>query len=82
MSSQLLIVPLKKALEVDIAQPLKDLINSSYNGNNANAIDHSDAITKLGNLRRSALGRVFDDAESLEIIYKYANSSNRQFVHD
>lgn len=70
--SVLLVVPLKKTFAVDIGKPLKNLINSSYNGNNANVIDHSDAINELNNLRNTALGRPCIKQESLETIYKYA----------
>lgn len=69
--SVLLIVPLKKTYQVDITNPLKKLINSSYNGNNANAIDHSDAINELSKLRITALDRPCVKYEQLDIIYKY-----------
>lgn len=69
--SALLVVPLKKTFPVDIAKPLKDLINSSYNGNNANVIEHSKAINELSKLRNMALQRSCIKYESLEIIYKY-----------
>lgn len=67
----LLVVPLKKAFEVDIVNPLKDLIQNSYNGNNANAFDYSDAIIEFSGLRRSALQRSFGKPDSLEILHKY-----------
>lgn len=69
--SALLVVPMKKAYPVDIAKPLKNLINSSYNGNNASVMNHTDALNALNELRNMALGRLCIKYESLEIIYKY-----------
>lgn len=69
--SALLVVPLKKTFPVDIVKPLNDLINCSYNGNNANVIDHSEAINELSKLRNAALERSCIKYESLEIIYKF-----------
>ncbi|XP_055315725.1 programmed cell death 6-interacting protein-like [Sitodiplosis mosellana] len=67
----LLVVPLKKTFEVDIAKPLKNLINRSYNGNNANVIDHSEAVNELSKLRNTALVRPCITIDSLETIYNY-----------
>lgn len=69
--SGLLVVPMKKAYEVDISGPLKNLISHSYNGNNASAVDHTDAINELNKLRNSALIRTSIKIESLEKLYKY-----------
>lgn len=70
--SELLVVPLKKPSEVDVVKPLKNLIQSSYSGSDANAVDHSEAINEFSKLRNTAIWKAFEKYESsLEIIYGY-----------
>lgn len=71
--SELLVVPLKKPSEVDVVKPLKNLIQSSYSGNDsANAVDHSEAINEFSKLRNTAIWKAFEKYESsLEILYGY-----------
>lgn len=68
--SELLVVPLKKPSEVDVVKPLKNLIQSSYSGNDAaNAADHSEAINEFSKLRNTAIWKAFEKYESsLEIL--------------
>uniref|UniRef100_A0A182QIB3 BRO1 domain-containing protein n=1 Tax=Anopheles farauti TaxID=69004 RepID=A0A182QIB3_9DIPT len=69
----LLSVPMKKPSEVDLAKPLKTLIQSNYRNLEAqqmNAI--SEAISELNQLRNTAVWKVFDKQESgLELNYRY-----------
>uniref|UniRef100_A0A182NM28 BRO1 domain-containing protein n=1 Tax=Anopheles dirus TaxID=7168 RepID=A0A182NM28_9DIPT len=69
----LLSVPLKKPSEVDLAKPLKTLIQSNYRNLEAqqmNAI--GEAISELNQLRNTAVWKVFDKQESgLELNYRY-----------
>ncbi|XP_031617798.1 programmed cell death 6-interacting protein [Contarinia nasturtii] len=71
--SELLVVPLKKPSEVDVVKPLKNLIQSSYSGNDAaNASDHSESINEFSKLRNSAIWKAFEKYESsLDILYGY-----------
>lgn len=69
--SELLVVPLKKPSEVDVVKPLRNLIQSSY-ANDANAVDHSEAINEFSKLRNTAIWKAFEKYESsLEILYGY-----------
>lgn len=66
--SELLAVPLKKPNEVNVTQPLKNLIQSSYNANDANAVD-SDTLAAFSKLRNVAIWKVFEKTDSaLEVI--------------
>lgn len=70
--SELLVVPLKKPYDVDVVKPLKNLIQSSYSGNDANATDHSGVIEEFSKLRSAAIWKAFEKYESsLEIVYGY-----------
>lgn len=70
--SELLVVPLKKSSEVDVVKPLKNLIQSSYSGDDANAVDHSEAINEFSKLRNSAIWKAFEKNEiSLETLCGY-----------
>lgn len=69
--TELLVVPLKKPSEVDVVKPLKNLIQSSY-ANDANAVDHSEAINEFSKLRNTAIWKAFEKYESsLEIVNGY-----------
>ncbi|XP_050073837.1 programmed cell death 6-interacting protein [Anopheles maculipalpis] len=69
----LLSVPLKKPSEVDLAKPLKTLVQSNYRNlapEQLNVIN--DAISELNQLRNTAVWKVFDKQESgLELNYRY-----------
>lgn len=68
--SELLIVPLKKPAEVNIA-PLENLIQSAYNSNShENAVNYSEAVTEFGKLRNIAIWKFFEKHEgTLEVVY-------------
>lgn len=68
--SELLVVPLKKPAEVNIA-PLDNLIQSAYNSNSpANAVNYSEAVNEFGKLRNIAIWKFFEKHEgSLEVVY-------------
>lgn len=67
--SELLVVPLKKPSEVDVIRPLKNLIQSSYNANDSNAFDHTEALTAFSKQRNVAIWRAFEKFDSsLEVI--------------
>lgn len=70
--SDLLVVPLKKPAEVNIA-PLENLIQSAYNSNSpANAVNYSEAVSEFGKLRNVAIWKFFEKHEgSLEVVYGY-----------
>ncbi|XP_065157108.1 programmed cell death 6-interacting protein-like, partial [Atheta coriaria] len=64
-------VPLKKPTDVDIVQPLKNLLQARYSTADQ-PLDYSDAINDLSKLRSNAIWRAFEKYESsLEIIYGY-----------
>lgn len=64
-------VPLKKPSDVDIVNPLKNLIQSRYSTADKPE-DYSDAINELAKLRSNALWRAFEKYESsLEVLYCY-----------
>lgn len=70
--SELLVVPLKKPSEVDVVKPLKNLIQSSYNTNDGNVSDHSEAINEFAKLRNTAIWKAFEKYDtSLEILNGY-----------
>ncbi|XP_035793216.1 programmed cell death 6-interacting protein-like [Anopheles albimanus] len=70
---ELLTVPLKKPSEVDIAKPLKTLIQSNYRNLEADKLNAiNEAVSELNLLRNAAVWKVFDRQESgLEINYRY-----------
>lgn len=69
-TTYLLHIPLKRASEVNIVKPLKNLISSHYNSSD-NPEDYSEAINELQKLRNHALWKVLDKYDnSLEVIYK------------
>lgn len=69
--SELLVVPLKKPSEVDVAKPLTNLIQSAYNSAADTAVDHSEAVNEFSKLRNTAIWKAFEKYESsLEILYK------------
>ena len=72
--AELLSVPLKKPTDVDIAKPLKNLIDSSYSTADKQE-DYSEQINEFSKLRNTALWRAFEKYESsLEVIYRYDSS--------
>uniref|UniRef100_A0A182JEU6 Uncharacterized protein n=1 Tax=Anopheles atroparvus TaxID=41427 RepID=A0A182JEU6_ANOAO len=70
---ELLSVPLKKPSEVDVAKPLKTLIQSNYQNLEADKLNAiNEAISELNTLRNAAVWKVFDKQESgLELNYRY-----------
>lgn len=68
--SELLVVPLKKPSEVNIA-PLNNLIQSAYNSNSPdNSANYSEAVNEFGKLRNIAIWKFFEKHEgSLEVVY-------------
>lgn len=65
----LMAVPTKRASEVNIVKPLRNLISSHYNSAD-NPEDYTEAINELGKLRSQALWKVLDKYDnSLELIY-------------
>lgn len=69
--AELISVPLKKPSEVDVENPLKNLIQSRYSTADKPE-DCSEAIAEFAKLRNNAIWRVFEKYESsLEIIYRY-----------
>ncbi|KAK5650698.1 hypothetical protein RI129_001727 [Pyrocoelia pectoralis] len=69
--ADLLSVPLKKPSEVDIVNPLKNLIQSRYSTADQPE-DYSEQINEFSKLRNNAIWRAFEKYESsLEVIYSY-----------
>ncbi|KAG4067035.1 hypothetical protein HA402_000026 [Bradysia odoriphaga] len=70
--SELLVVPLKKPSEVNIA-PLDNLIQSAYSSNSpGTAASYSEAVNEFGKLRNVAIWKFFEKHEgSLEVVYGY-----------
>lgn len=63
-------VPLKKASDIDLLKPLKNLITSRYQ--TADQESYVSAINDLARLRNSAVCRTLDNHESsLETLYRY-----------
>ncbi|XP_050540794.1 programmed cell death 6-interacting protein [Daktulosphaira vitifoliae] len=70
-NTYLLSVPVKRASDVNIVKPLKNLISSHYNSSD-NPEDYTEAINELSKLRNQALWKVLDKYDnSLELIYSY-----------
>lgn len=68
--AELISVPLKKPTDVDIAKPLKNVIDSTYSSSDKHE-DYSDQIKELSKLRSAAVWIVFEKYESsLEVIYR------------
>lgn len=68
--SDLLSVPLKKPSEVDLAKPLKNLIQSRYSTADKPE-DYSEAINEFSKLRNNAIWKAFEKYESsLEVVYR------------
>ncbi|CAI6349534.1 unnamed protein product [Macrosiphum euphorbiae] len=71
LTTSLLMVPTKRASEVNIVKPLRNLISSHYNSAD-NPEDYTEAINELSKLRSQALWKVLDKYDnSLELIYTY-----------
>jgi len=69
LTTSLLAVPTKRASEVNIVKPLRNLISSHYNSAD-NPEDYTEAINELSKLRSQALWKVLDKYDnSLELIY-------------
>ncbi|KAG4068119.1 hypothetical protein HA402_001544 [Bradysia odoriphaga] len=70
--SELLVVPLKKPAEVNIA-PLRNLIQSAYQSNSPEtAFSYSEAVSEFGKLRNIAIWKFFEKHESsLEVVCGY-----------
>lgn len=65
-------IPLKKASDIDVLKPLKNLITSRYQ--TADQESYVSAINDLARLRSSAVCRTLDNHESsLETLYRYAH---------
>lgn len=70
LSADTIGIPLKKASDIDILKPLKNLITSRYQ--TAEQESYVGAINELAKLRTSAVCRTLDYHESsLETIYRY-----------
>lgn len=68
--AELLAVPLKKATDVDMVKPLRNLLAATYGGATP-APDHADALQELARLRSNALWKVYDKTcASLDDIYR------------
>lgn len=68
--ADLLSVPLKKPSEVDIVNPLKNLIQSRYSTADKPE-DYTEQINEFSKLRNNAIWRAFEKYESsLEVIYR------------
>lgn len=65
--AELLTVPLKSSSDVDIVKPLKNLIQSTYAGENTE--DLTEALNELARLRTNAIWKV-SEKSSLEVIYR------------
>lgn len=69
--SELLSVPLKKPSDVEVAKPLKNLIQLRYSTADKPE-DYSEAINEFAKLRPAAIWRAFEKYESsLEVLYRY-----------
>lgn len=60
--SELLIIPLKKPSEVDVENPLKNLIQSAYNS--SENTNYTEAVSEFTKLRNSAVWKAFEKNES------------------
>lgn len=75
--SDLLVVPLKKPSDVDVVQPLKNLIQSAYNASATEAagsapVDYTEIANEFGKLRKTAVWKFFEIyPTSLDIVYGY-----------
>ncbi|CAH0582838.1 unnamed protein product [Chrysodeixis includens] len=67
--AELLFVPFKKASEVDIVKPLRNLIHSTYNTGEHHE-DYTEALNELSRLRAGAIWKIFEKS-SLDILYSY-----------
>ena len=68
--TDLLSVPLKKASEVDLGKPLKNLISSLYSTSDRPE-DFSSAISELSRTRSQALSKNLDKSlPAFEMLYK------------
>lgn len=68
--AELLAVPLKKASNVDVVQPLKNTINVIYS-TSQKAQDYTEQVNEFSNLRNNAIWKINDKYESsLEMIYR------------
>lgn len=78
MSTELLIVPVKKPSEVDVVKPLKNLIQSAYSTSGgasttdpgAAVVDYAAIVSDFGKLRNSAIWKFYEKYEaSLDVVY-------------
>lgn len=68
--SELLSVPLKKAVDVDLVKPLKNIIAGIYSTADKPA-DYSTAISETNKLRSQALSKTIDiSSAALDLLYK------------
>lgn len=68
--SDLLSVPLKKASDVDLIKPLKNIIASLYSTADTPA-DFTSALSEFNKLRTQALSKTLDKSlPALEVLYK------------
>ena len=66
--TELLVAPLKKASEVDVVKPLKNLIDSAYNS--VEQPNYQEIINDFSKLRSTAIWKFFEKYQtSLEIVY-------------
>ncbi|XP_053683784.1 programmed cell death 6-interacting protein [Sabethes cyaneus] len=71
--TELLSVPLKKPVDIDIVKPLNNVIKSSYsNLKHDKLLEIEDAIEKFSQQRNTAIWKVYEKYESsLEVVYSY-----------
>lgn len=68
--AELLCVPLKKPTDVDLVQPLKNLVRGSFSSSD-NPEDCDNEIAEFNKMRSTAVWRVFEKFESsLEVVYR------------
>lgn len=66
---EILVLPLKKPVQVEVVKPLRNIIDSRYS-NAYIPSDYIEAVKAFNDLRNRAIWRPFDKHEgALEIIY-------------
>lgn len=68
--AELLSVPLKKPTDVDLVQPLRNLVRGSFSSAD-HPEDCDNEIAEFNKMRNTAVWRVFEKYESsLEVVYR------------